>query len=97
MSLLMMAGGFAAKGTAVIVYRLVGPPGFGTVLTTYDPLGIHFAETFLPLFFDLRGIAPPAAAPDVFGVLLVIGFAVQCFVLGLVISEGRRKLGKRGQ
>lgn len=90
----MMAGGFAAKGAAVIVYRLVGQPGLAALLTTYDPLGLHFAETVLPFFFDLRGIAPPAAAPAVFEVLLVTGFALQCFILGLAINEGRRLLGK---
>jgi hypothetical protein len=94
MPLIMMAGGFAAKGAAVIVYRLVGPTGLAALLMTYDPLGWHFAETVLPLFFDLRGIAPPAAAPAVFEGLLVIGFAVQCFIVGLAISEGRRLLGK---
>jgi hypothetical protein len=89
MPLIMMAGGFAAKSVAVIFYRLVGPTGLPALLMTYDPLGWHFAEMVLRLFFDLRGIAPPAAAPAVFEVLLVAGFGAQCFILGLAINEGR--------
>jgi hypothetical protein len=96
MPLILMAVGFAAKGAGVIIYRRFQPPGLGAALTTYDPLGFRFADAVLPLFFDLRGIAPPAAASAVFEVVLVMGFAVQCFILGLAISEGRRLLGKRG-
>ena len=59
-------------------------------MTTYDPLGVHFADGVLPLFFDLRGIAPPAAAPAVYEVLLIFAFAAQCFILGLAIGEVRR-------
>lgn len=91
--LLLMIGGFAAKGVAVVVYRLFRPPGLLTLLTTYDPLGFHFANAFLSLF-NLRGIAP-TAAPPLFEVLLMVGFAVQCFLLGLAISEGRRLLQRR--
>ncbi len=88
-----MIGGFVAKGVAVVVYRLFRPPGLLAALTTYDPLGCHFANAVLPLF-RLRGIAP-AAAPPLYELLLTLGFAVQCFALGVTISEGRRLLRKR--
>jgi len=91
----LIVGGFAAKGAAIIAYGVFHPPELLTVLTTFDPVGFRFAEAALPIFFDLRGIAPPPAAPAVFEVLLAIGFAVQCFVLGIAITEGRRLLGKR--
>lgn len=91
-ALILAAGGFVAKGAAVLVYRLLHPPVLLRVLTTYDPLGVRFADTVLPLFFDLRGIAPPAAAPAVYEVLLVFAFAAQCFILGLAVSEVRRIL-----
>jgi hypothetical protein len=90
--LILMLGGFAAKGAGILAYRLFRPPGLLRMLTTFDPAGFRFAEAALPLFFDLRGIAPPPAAHAVFEVLLVIGFAVQCFILGLALSEGRRLL-----
>ena len=89
-ALILTIGGFAAKGAAVIAYRLFYPSVLLRVLTTYDPLGVRFAEATLPLFFDLRGIAPPAAAPAVYEVLLVFAFAAQCLILGLAISEVRR-------
>lgn len=89
-----MTGGLAAKGVAVVVYRLFRPPGLLTLLTTYDPFGCRFADAVLSLF-NLRGIAP-AAAPPLYEVLLIVGIAVQCFLLGLGISEGRRLLQRRG-
>ena len=90
--LILMVGGFVAKGAAVVAYRMFHPPWLAAVLTTYDPLGFQFAQVLLPMFFDLRGIAPPPGASAVFEVLLVAGFAVQCFIMGLAISEGRRIL-----
>lgn len=90
MALILAVGGFATKGAAVLVYRLLHPPVLLRVLTTYDPLGVRFADAVLPLFFDLRGIAPPAGAPAVYEVLLVFAFAAQCFILGLAVSEVRR-------
>jgi hypothetical protein len=93
--LILMAGGFAAKGAAVIAYRLIHAPELGAVLTTYDPLGFRFADSLLTFLFDLRGMAPSPGAPAVFEVLLCVGFALQCFLLGLVISGVRRLFGKR--
>ncbi len=88
--LLLMAAGFAAKGAGVVAYHLFHLPVLVKVLTTYDPLGVRIADALLPLFFDLRGIAPPPGAPAVYELLLTAAFAVQCFVLGLAISETRR-------
>jgi hypothetical protein len=89
-----MAGGFAVKGAAVIAFPLFHPPVLTRALTTYDPLGVLFADAVLPLFFDLRGIAPPPGAPAVYDVSLVVAFAAQCFILGFAISEVRRFLRK---
>ncbi len=90
--LFFMAGGFVTKGTGMIAYHLFRPHQLLVLVTTGDPLGYCFADAVLPFFFDLRGIAPPAGAPIVFEILLAIGFAIQCFILGLMISEGRRLL-----
>jgi hypothetical protein len=79
--------GLATKGAMIVAYHVFRTPGLARVLTTYDPLGVLFADRVLPLFFDLRGIAPPHGAPTVYEVLLVIGFAVQCFVLGIAVGE----------
>jgi hypothetical protein len=87
-----MAVGCAAKCALLVAYDLFHPPMVGTVLTTYDPLGVPFASAVLGLFFDMRGIAPPPAAACAFEVLLIFAFAGQCFILGLVISEGFRRL-----
>jgi hypothetical protein len=58
MPFLCFIGGFAVKGVAVVVYdRVFHPPGLLRFLTIYDPFGLKFANTALPLF-HLRGIAP---------------------------------------
>jgi hypothetical protein len=49
-ALILMAGGFAAKGAGVVVYRLFHPPVVAKVLITFDPLGVRFADAVLPLF-----------------------------------------------
>jgi len=85
-----MVAGLAAKSAAVVAYHLFRTPVVVRLLTTYDPLGVLFAERVLPLLFDLRGIAPPPGAPAMYEILLVVGFALQCFVLGFAVSEVRR-------
>ncbi len=94
LALILMIGGFCAKGVAVVCYRLFHPPFLARILTTFDPLGVSFSNAVLPLLFDLRGIAPPAGAPPVFELLLVFAFAAQCFILGLAISEAGQLLRK---
>lgn len=95
LGLILMAAGFAVKGAAVVAYHLFHSPILAKVLTTYDPVGVLFAERVLPLFFDLRGIAPPPRAPSVYEILLVLAFASECFLLGFAISEIRRLLNRR--
>ncbi len=95
MPLILMVAGLAAKGAGLVIYRLFHPPVLGALLATYDPIGFRFAEAALPLFFDLRGIAPPPGAAEAFDVLLAIGFAAQLFLLGLAISESRLLINKR--
>jgi hypothetical protein len=94
LGLILLVAGLAAKSAAVVAYHLFRSPVLARVLTTYDPLGVLFADRVLPLFFDLRGIAPPPGAPATYEILLVIAFALQCFVLGFAVSEVRR-LSKR--
>jgi hypothetical protein len=95
-SILLMIGGLTSKSAGVVAYHLFRPPGLLTALTTYDPVGYHFAEAVLSLLFDLRGIAPPPAARVVFELLLVFGFGVECFILGIAAHETARLFRKRG-
>ena len=90
LGLILMVAGLAAKSVAVVAYHLFRAPVLAQVLTTYDPLGVLFADRVLPVFFDLRGIAPPPGAAATYEILVVIAFALQCFVLGFAVSEMRR-------
>jgi len=89
-ALILTLGGFVAKGGGIIVYHLFHPAVLLRLLTTYDPLGVRFADAVLALLFDLRGIAPPAAAPIVYEVLVVFAFTAQCFILGMAIGAAAR-------
>ncbi len=91
-ALLLMAAGCAAKGAGVALYRLLHPPLLAKVLLVYDPLATKFAEAVLPVFFK-RGIAP-AGASTVYELLLVSAFAAECFAVGLLISETRRRIAR---
>ena len=92
LALLLMTAGGIAKGAGVVIYRLLHPPLLAKALLVYDPLAAKFAEAVLPLFFK-RGIAP-AGASTVYELLLVSAFAAECFTVGLLISEARRRIGR---
>ena len=82
-----MTGGLALKGVGVLLYRLFHPPFLGRILVTYDPIADHIGRAALSTFFP-RGIAP-AGAPSVYEIVIVLVFAVECFILGVMISEAR--------
>jgi hypothetical protein len=88
LALILRAASLVAKGAGVIAYRVFHPPLLAKILTTYDPLGVAFADAALPLFFDLHGIALPPKAPVVYSALLVFAFGAQCMLFGLAIRVG---------
>jgi len=87
-----MLVGFFAKGTALFIWHVFRTATLMNVLTVYDPLGVRLADAVLPLFFNMRRIAPPAGAFPVFEIVLVLAFGLQCLVLGLAFNEARRLL-----
>lgn len=87
--LLFMIGGAVAKLSGIIIYRLWHPHVLFRVLAAYDPLGFQFAEWTVRLFFDQRRVFPTPTEALVFDLLLVVGFAVQCLILGTAISGVR--------
>jgi hypothetical protein len=69
------------------------PPALLKFLTVYDPVGVRISEFGLSQVFDMRGIAPPAAAIPAFEALLIRAFGLECLVIGLFflwIRELRR-------
>jgi hypothetical protein len=87
-----LVGGMALKGLLVIAWRLSKAPALLALLTTYDPAGFWFAEKTRALLFDQRRIAPTPAEAVTFEVLLIVGFGIECLIVGLVIFWILRKL-----
>jgi hypothetical protein len=88
-----MFAGCAVKALGVLIYHLMPNPLLLKVLLAYDPLATRFGDTVLPLFFH-RGLAP-AGESTVYELLLIMAFAGECFVLGLMTSEVRRLVKAR--
>lgn len=70
----------------VLVWRLFQPPIALGLLTTYDPAVFWFAENAKGLFFDQRRFAPTPAEMVTFELLLILGFGIECLVVGLLVS-----------
>lgn len=80
-----LIAGVALKGLLVLTWRLFRSPELLDVLTIYDPGAFWFAEKASTLLFGERRIAPTFAESGTFESLLVIGFGIECFVVGLII------------
>ncbi len=74
--------GIALKATLVLLWRLSQIPGILKLLVYYDPGAFHFAEKTAGLFFDQRRLAPTPAESILFEIFLVIGFGIECLVIG---------------
>jgi hypothetical protein len=92
-ALMLMTAGIVAKSAAIAIYDIFHPPILAKLVLVYDPLATRFADRVLPQFFP-RGIAPNGEA-FVYEALLVLGFAAECFVLGLMMNQVRRFIGPR--
>jgi hypothetical protein len=86
--------GTVFKAVLVALWRLYQPAEIYGSLIKYDPIGIWLAETVTPLFFDPRRLAPKPSEAIFYEVVLVITFAIECFVLGLVLQMAIRRICK---
>src|SRR5713226_5087224 len=85
--------GLALKATLVFLWRLFPIPGILKLLIYYDPGAFHFAERAAKLFFDQRRLAPTPAESILFEVFLVIGFGIECLLIGFVVQWVLRRFG----
>jgi hypothetical protein len=85
----------------VFLWRHGRSPGVLNLLIYYDPGARYFAERMTRLFFDCGGITLAPGSNTFFDVCLVIGFGIECLVLGFVVrwflsrfgnSEGARSM-----
>ena len=80
-----MIGGLVLKALLVLLWKFFRVPELMGLLTTYDPGAFAFAEKGAGLFFDQRRIAPAPGESALFEVLLVIGFGIECLLVGLLV------------
>jgi hypothetical protein len=79
--------GAVLKALLIIGWRLSGSAGVFTLLTVFDPVSFWLAEVGVALIFGGRRIAPSPEESLTFEVFLVLGFALQCLVLGVVLRS----------
>jgi hypothetical protein len=91
----LLIAGATFKAVLVLSWRFWNTTHFAKLLTVYDPGAVYFAEKVTALFFDQRRIAPPPAESALFEVFLVIGFGVQCFLVGLLLRWLILRIGGR--
>lgn len=83
--LILLLGGLFVKTLLVALWRGSQGPELMTLLTTLDPGAFAFAVNGVASFYDQRRIAPTPAEATLFEALLIIGFGVECMLVGLVI------------
>ena len=93
LSIAFLVVGLVFKTFLVFLWRLWKFPGLLNLLIYYDPGAFRFAERMAGLFFDQRRLAPTSAESALFEVFLVIGFGVECLVLGFVAQWVLRRFG----
>lgn len=78
--------GLVFKTFLVFLWRHGRSPGLLNLLTYYDPGARYFAERMTRLFFDYGGITFAPGAPMFFEVFLVIGFGIECLLVGFLLQ-----------
>ena len=82
--IVFLLGGIVLKTVLVLLWSLFKVPGLLRLLTTYDPGPLWLAEKTVAFLFP-RGIAP-AGATEVFELVAIVGFGIECLLVGCVIS-----------
>lgn len=79
---LFFVAGLAVKGLLVLAWKFSKAPELSNLLTTYDPGAFALAEKGVGLLFDTRRLAPTPGEALAFDLLLVLGFGLECMVVG---------------
>ena len=88
-------GGVAFKALLVFLWKLWHLPLLANVLIYYDPGARYFAEEITRLFFDYGGLTLAPGAPRFYEVVLVIGFGIECLLVGLLAQWVLRRFTGR--
>ncbi len=78
--------GLAFKALLVLLWSLWQLPVLSNLLVYYDPGAHYFAERTTRLFFDYGGITLAPGAPTFYEVFLIIGFGIECLLVGFLFQ-----------
>lgn len=81
-----LVGGLVMKGLLLAVWKRFNSLALLNLLTTYDPGAFWFAEKTTALLFDQRRIYPTYQEAIAFELLLVVGFGLECLLVGMVVT-----------
>ena len=82
--MLLLVSGVLLKASLVVGWRIARIETALKIETVYDPLSFWLAPEGVRLGFDQRRIAPSMLESLTFEVLLILGFALQCFLVGMI-------------
>lgn len=91
----LAAGGAVFKILQIVAWRVSKSATAFQFLTAYDPISFGLAEVGVSVVFSQERIAPSNLESMTFEVLLVAGFSLQCFLLGLILQSLVGLLNKR--
>jgi len=83
--MLLLVSGVLLKAALVVGWRVARSETALKIATVYDPVSFWLAEQGVRLGFDQRRIAASTLESLTFEVLLILGFALQCFLLGMIL------------
>jgi len=85
--------GLVFKTFLVLLWKHWSSGGLLNLLIHYDPGARYFAEKVTRLFFDYGGITFAPGSNTFFDVLLIIGFGIECLLVGFVVQWLLRRFG----
>ena len=79
------------KGVRGCIDKVLRFASSGKSLDEVRPRRIRIRKLGASLFFDPKRIAPGAGEAQMFEILLVVGFGVECLLIGLTVRWFRRR------
>jgi hypothetical protein len=93
---ILFAVGIALKAVEVILWRYFQPSLIYSLAVTYDPLAFWFANATIARIFDQWRIFPELLKPTLFDLLQIIGFGLECLIVGFMVQMLRGWFRRRG-
>ncbi len=84
--LILLTTGLSVKAFLILVWRIFDSRELLRALIVFDPASVWLSEKMTAFLFDSRRLAPTYAEIAVYELFLVIGFGLECFILGVLAA-----------